>query len=33
MKNTFIPVEFLGRLLFVALFLPAGISKLSGILR
>jgi uncharacterized membrane protein YphA (DoxX/SURF4 family) len=30
MKNTFIPTEFLGRLLFVALFLPAGVSKLFG---
>lgn len=30
MKNALIPIEFLGRVLFVALFLPAGISKLSG---
>ena len=30
MKNTFNPIEFLGRLLFVALFLPAGLSKLFG---
>lgn len=30
MKNPSASVEFLGRLLFVALFLPAGISKLFG---
>jgi len=30
MKNALIPIELLGRVLFVALFLPAGISKLSG---
>jgi putative oxidoreductase len=30
MKNVYIPIEFLGRLLFVALFLPAGLSKLFG---
>ena len=30
MKSAFIPVELLGRVLFVALFLPAGISKLFG---
>jgi putative oxidoreductase len=30
MKNTFTSVEFLGRLFFVALFLPAGLSKLFG---
>ena len=30
MKNAYNPIEFLGRLLFVALFLPAGFSKLLG---
>ncbi len=30
MKNFYNPIEFLGRLLFVALFLPAGLSKLFG---
>ena len=30
MKNAYNPIEFLGRLLFVALFLPAGLSKLLG---
>jgi len=30
MKNALIPIELLGRVLFVALFLPAGISRLSG---
>lgn len=30
MKNAHLPIEFLGRLLFVALFLPAGLSKLFG---
>jgi putative oxidoreductase len=30
MKNAFNPTEFIGRLLFVALFLPAGLSKLFG---
>ncbi len=30
MKNAYIPIEFLGRVLFVVLFLPAGVSKLFG---